>query len=131
MTSVWDDPEIQVVNEYVKFEAVGDKVVGDVISVSKHTFAAEGNKPAKTVASIVIRTDDGADVTLNAGQVKLAEALNEARPEAGDRLSIEFVRVENRGGGKRVKPSDAKPSGGGARARGAVGVEVDTRNAPS
>ena len=57
MTSVWDDPEIQVVNEYVKFEAVGDKVVGDVISVSKHTFAAEGNKPAKTVASIVIRTD--------------------------------------------------------------------------
>ena len=128
MTSVWDDPEIQVVNEYVKFEAVGDKVVGDVISVSKHTFAAEGNKPAKTVASIVIRTDDGADVTLNAGQVKLAEALNEARPEAGDRLSIEFVRVENRGGGKTMKHFDVKHSAGGAK--GTVAVEVDTSNDP-
>lgn len=123
MTSVWDDPEIQVAGDYVKFEAVGDKVVGDVIAVSKHTFP-----DGKTAAKVVIRDDDGTDRTLTAGQMKLAEKLIELRPAAGDRISIEFTSIEKRPGGKTMKHFDVKHTAGGAK--GTVAVEVDGAEEP-
>jgi hypothetical protein len=119
--SIWDDPELSSGGEYVKFEAVGDEVTGDVLRVGKHTFP-----DGKVAAEVVIRTDDGQDRTLTAGQVKLAAALKEQRPDAGDRIRVVFTEVEKRPGGKTMKHFDVKVLKGQAKGTAAAEESDDS-----
>jgi len=52
--SIWDDPELAVVNEYAKFEAIGDRVSGNITGVFAHRF-----DDGKVVPKIMLETDDG------------------------------------------------------------------------
>lgn len=98
--SVWDDPELRVVNEYAKFENVGDTVTGKVTGVYAHRF-----DDGKVVPKIMLDTAWG-EVALTAGQVRLKQALSEKRPEVGDELTVTMTEVEKRAGGKTLKHFD-------------------------
>lgn len=98
--SVWDDPTIRSTGDYVRFDAVGDSVAGEIVAISVHTF-----EDGKRAPKLVIRTDDG-ERTLTAGQMQLLAKLAEARPEVGDRIAIVHTGVERRSGGKTLKQFD-------------------------
>lgn len=98
MTDIWDDPELAIGGEFVKFEEPGDSVTGDILAIGKHTFP-----DGKVAAKLIIRDDEGEERTLTAGQVQLASKLREARPEPGDRIRIVFTETEKRSGGKTLK----------------------------
>lgn len=97
-TSVWDDPEIKAGGEFVKFESVGDTVSGTITAVRAHRF-----DDGKVVPQVLLTTDDGEERTMTAGQVQLKAKLAEARPEAGDHLTVTLTEVEKRAGGKTLK----------------------------
>lgn len=101
--TVWDDPDLKVNSDFVKFETVGDKVAGTITAIRKHRF--DDNSVA---AQILLTTDDGEEKTLTAGQVRLKLALAEARPEVGDHITVTLTQVEKRGGGKTLKHFDVK-----------------------
>lgn len=109
MTSVWDDPEIAVANDYVKFENVGDFVSGTVTAVQVHRF-----DDGKVAPKLIIETDEGDEKALTAGQVKLRAALSEQRPEAGDHIKVTFTEEEKRPGGKTLKHFNVEVTRGGA-----------------
>jgi hypothetical protein len=98
MGSVWDDPEFRNSGNFFKFETTGDKIVGTIEAIRKHTFS-----DGKAVPQLFIRTDGGEEITVSAGQVLLQRELAEKRPEAGDRIAIELTGVEQRPGGKTLK----------------------------
>jgi hypothetical protein len=98
--SIWDDPELAVVNEYAKFEAIGDRVSGNITGVFAHRF-----DDGKVVPKIMLETDDG-EIALTAGQVRLKAALAEQRPEVGDNLTVTLTEIEKRAGGKTLKHFD-------------------------
>lgn len=100
-TSVWDDPELRVGGEFVKFENVGDTVSGTVTAVRAHRFDDGSVAP-----QVLLATDDGEERTITAGQVRLKAALAEQRPEAGDHLTVTFTQNEKRAGGKTLKHFD-------------------------
>ena len=110
MTSVWDDPTIRPSGDYVRFETVGDTLVGDVIGLGIHEFP-DGKRAAK----LIVRDDEGEERTLTAGQVQLASKLAEARPEVGDRIKIVYTENEKRSGGKTLKHFDVSVKKGGAK----------------
>jgi hypothetical protein len=96
--SIWDNPEFKSDGgTYVNFEKIGDCVEGTVLSVGLQTW-----KDGTIAPKIVVHTLAG-EKTLTAGQVRLKMALAEKRPEQGDYLSVKFVAVEDRGGGKTLK----------------------------
>jgi hypothetical protein len=105
--SVWDSPDLKSNDNYVKFEQVGDTVSGTVQAVRAHTF-----DDGKTVAQILLTTDDGEETTLTAGQVRLKAALVEQRPDVGDHLSVKLTQIEKRGGGKTLKHFDVNVTRG-------------------
>ena len=98
--SIWDDPELAVVNDYVKFDAIGDTVTGNITGVFAHRF-----DDGKVVPKIMLETDDG-EIALTAGQVRLKAALAEQRPEVGDNLTVTLTEIEKRAGGKTLKHFD-------------------------
>lgn len=98
--SIWDDPELRVNSDYIRFEQVGDTVTGTVLSVRAHRF-----DDGKVVPQILLDTVDG-ERTLTAGQVRLKALLAEQRPEAGDSLSVTLTNIEKRAGGKTLKDFD-------------------------
>lgn len=106
--SIYDDPDVRVGGEYVKFENVGDSVVGTVLSVGKHTF-----EDGKVAIKLLIDTDEG-EKTLTAGQIQLAAKLQEVRPIVGEIVSIKFTGVEKRTGGKTLKLFEVKKKPGKA-----------------
>lgn len=108
--SIWDDPALASSSDFVRFENPGDSVVGDVLNVGLHTWP-----DGKVSAQLTIRTDDGNDVTMTAGQVRLAAALRDEKPETGDRIKVVFTEIEKRPGGKTMKHFDVQVSKGGAK----------------
>lgn len=96
--SIWDDPELKPAGNYVSFENPGDKVTGTILAIRKHQFP-----DGKVAAELILRKDDGEEVTVTAGQVMLARKLAELRPAEGDRIGIQFTQVEKRDGGKTLK----------------------------
>lgn len=96
--SLWDDKEVVSSGNFVKFDNVGDGVSGTITALTKHTF-----DDGKVAPKLEITQDDGEEVTLTAGQVRLKNALAEERPEVGDHISIKFTQNESRGGGKTLK----------------------------
>lgn len=109
--SVWDDPEIREGGEFVKFETVGDTISGTITAVRSHRF-----DDGKVVPQILLTTDDGAEKTMTAGQVRLKAALAAERPEAGDHLTVTFTQIEKRAGGKTLKHFDVTVRRAGAPA---------------
>lgn len=102
-TSIWDDREVIPANEFVRFEAEGDTVSGTITGITKHRF--DDGSP---VPQLAITTDDGREVTVTAGQIRLKMALAELRPNVGDHVAIRLTRIEKRTGGKTLKHFDVK-----------------------
>jgi uncharacterized protein YhfF len=106
MASIYDDPDVRIGGDFIKFENVGDSVTGTVLSVGKHTFP-----DGKVAIKLIIDTDDG-EKTLTAGQIQLAQKLQELRPEVGEIVSIKHTGVEKRAAGKTMKLFDVKKKAG-------------------
>ena len=97
MTSVWDEPSMQVGGDYVKFEKVGDTVAGVIIEVTAKRWDDGSISP-----QLLLDCGD-ATKTVTAGQVRLKAALAEQRPERGDHVTITLTDIERRSGGKTLK----------------------------
>lgn len=110
MSSVWDDPSMQVGGDYVKFEKIGDSITGTIIEVTAKRWDDGSISP-----QLLLDTAEGTK-TVTAGQVRLKAALAEQRPEKGDRISITLSDVERRSGGKTLKHFDVTVTRAGAAA---------------
>lgn len=109
--SVWDDPDLRVGGEFVKFENVGDTVTGTVNAVRAHRFDDGSVAP-----QVLITTDTGEERTITAGQVRLKAELAAQRPEPGDHITITHTEVEKRSGGKTLKHFTVQVNRGGQTA---------------
>lgn len=114
-TSVWDDPDLRVGGEFVKFENVGDTVSGTVNAVRAHRFDDGSVAP-----QVLLTTDDGEERTVTAGQVRLKAELAAQRPEPGDHITITHTDVEKRSGGKTLKHFTVQVTRGGKPAAAAT-----------
>ncbi|CAB5216887.1 hypothetical protein UFOVP199_2 [uncultured Caudovirales phage] len=95
--SIWDNPDMKVNSDFIKFENPGDTVTGTVVSIRAHQF-----DDGKVVPQIILNTADG-ERTVTAGQVQLKALLADKRPEVGDTLTITHTEIEKRSGGKTLK----------------------------
>ncbi|WP_269939050.1 hypothetical protein [Arthrobacter sp. HY1533] len=96
--SVWDDPSMKVGGNYVTFDNPGDFVSGTISLIRPHVF-----NDGSVAAQLFITTDNGEEVTVTAGQIKLKIELVRLRPEAGDHIMIRYAQKEQRAGGKTLK----------------------------
>ena len=96
--SVWDDPEIRVGGDFIKFDQPGDTVSGTIQAVRKHKFENGDVAP-----EILLVTDQGEEKSVTAGQIRLKNELALQRPEAGDHIVITLTQIEPRAGGKSLK----------------------------
>lgn len=117
--SVWDEPDMRPDSNFVKFETIGDKVVGDIDGITIHTFP-DGKRAPK----LFIRDDSGEVQTLTAGQFELKTKLAELRPDVGDRIAIVYTASEKLEGGKTLKRFDVTVKRGGATAPVPVAAAV-------
>jgi hypothetical protein len=109
--SIWDNPEMKVGGDYIKFENVGDTITGTVLSVGAHKWDDGTVSP-----QVLLETPEGEEKTITAGQIRLKAALAEKRPEVGDTLTVTYTELEKRQGGKTLKHfavDVVKGSGGG------------------
>lgn len=109
--SVWDDPDLRVGGEFVKFENVGDTISGTINAVRAHRFDDGSVAP-----QILLTSDSGEERTVTAGQVRLKAELATQRPEPGDHVTITHTEVEKRSGGKTLKHFTVSVNRGGAAA---------------
>lgn len=105
--SIWDDPEMKVGGDYIKFETVGESITGKVLSVGAHRWDDGSVSP-----QVLLLTDSGEEKTITAGQIRLKAALAEQRPEVGDTLTVTYTELEKRAGGKTLKHFDVKVNKG-------------------
>lgn len=98
--SIWDNPEMSVGGDYIKFDAVGDTVTGKVLVLGIKRWDDGSVAP-----QMVLDTADG-ERTLTAGQVRLKAELAEKRPEEGDTITVTLASIEKRTGGKTLKHFD-------------------------
>lgn len=108
--SVWDDPDLRVGGEFVKFEAVGDTISGTVNAVRAHRF-----EDGSVAPQVLVTTDDGEERTITAGQVRLKAELATQRPEPGDHIKVTFTDIEKRSGGKTLKHFSVEVTRGGGQ----------------
>jgi hypothetical protein len=99
--SIWDDPDMKVNNDFIKFENPGDTVTGTIVTIRPHRFDDGSVAP-----QILLQLQDGTEKTLTAGQVRLKALLAQERPEAGERITITYTNEEKRSGGKTLKHFD-------------------------
>jgi uncharacterized protein YhfF len=100
--SIWDDPELKINSDYIKFENPGDNATGTIVAIRAHKFD-DGN----VVPQIILNTADG-EKTVTAGQMQLKALLAEKRPNVGDNITITFTEIEKRSGGKTLKKFDVQ-----------------------
>ena len=100
--SIWDDPELKINSDYIKFENPGDTAKGVIVAIRAHKFE-DGN----VVPQIILNTAEG-EKTLTAGQLQLKAMLAEKRPNVGDHITIVFTEIEKRSGGKTLKKFDVQ-----------------------
>lgn len=110
---IWDDPDLQQNDDYVKFEKVGDSLKAVILKIGKKEWP-----DGKTDPQLLVRTKDG-ERTLTAGQARLKAQLVELRPQVGDGLSITLTKIEPRGGGKTLKHFDVQVIKPGQQAQAA------------
>lgn len=82
--------------DFVKFENIGDNVVG-IIKDIREGRDFNGNPCPLLVLEV---SDDGDEKTLTAGQVLLKAALAEMSPQVGDRIRITYSGVSEAKPGK-------------------------------
>jgi hypothetical protein len=111
--SVWDDPSMKVGGNYVTFENPGDFVSGTIILIRPHVF-----DDGSVAAQLFLTTDNGEEVTVTAGQIKLKLELVRLRPEAGDHIMIRYTQKEQRAGGKTLKHFEVQVQPGQAQQGG-------------
>ena len=97
MTSIWDNPEINVIKKYVTFENVGDSVEGTITDIGLQSW-----EDGTVTPKITLDTEEGTRI-ITAGQVRLRIALAEKRPEVGDYLRVSLIGIEDRSEGKFLK----------------------------
>jgi hypothetical protein len=105
--SIWDDPELQISDDYVKFENPGDTITGIITAILIHRF------DDKAVPQVIVKTPDGRDRTITGGQARLKALLAEKRPEVGDTITITMTNIEKRNGGKTLKHFELEVGGAG------------------
>jgi hypothetical protein len=111
--SVWDDASLApATSSYAKFVEVGDKVEGTIATLGKHTFP-----DGKACVQIEFVEPDAPILT--AGQVMLASALFQLRPEVGEKLSVELTAIVPRSG-KTIKQFAVKVTGKDGKTRTAA-----------
>lgn len=74
--------------EFMKFDEVGDQIVG-VIKVVREGKDFNRNP----CPELVLETEDGEEKTVTAGQTMLKAALAEKRPSEGDKIRIVYSGV--------------------------------------
>jgi hypothetical protein len=116
--SIWDDPELKINSDYIKFENPGDTASGTIVAIRAHKFD-DGN----VVPQIILNTADG-EKTVTAGQMQLKAMLADKRPNVGDTITITFTEVEKRSGGKTLKKFDVQV--GAQHATAAAATAGDT-----
>lgn len=86
MGSIWDDEDVQPTGgDFVKFNEVGDTVIGTITAIRKQRF--EDSDGVTYAPQLDLDTADG-ERTLTAGAVKLRQLFIEQRPEVGDRIKV-------------------------------------------
>lgn len=95
--SIWDDADLKVNDDYIKFDSVGDTVTGKIVSIRKHTF-----EDGKAVPQLLLDVN-GEEKTMTAGQIRLKAELAEKRPGVGDVITVTLSDIEKRAGGKTLK----------------------------
>lgn len=125
MSSVWDDPDLRVGGDYVKFNQVGDSVAGIVSAVRAHRFESGDVAP-----QVLLTTDAGEEKTVTGGAIRLKAALAEQRPEPGDHITITLSDEEKRAGGKTLRHWDVKVNRGGAPAGPAAQPQAAQQEQP-
>ena len=120
MKSVWDDEDMKVGGDFIKFDDINDTVTGTITAIRKHVWA-DGSASPQLFLMV-----DGEEKTLTAGQIRLKAALAEQRPDVGDTLTVTLKDIEKRAGGKTLKIFDvAVTRAGGAPAAPAAPVTAD------
>lgn len=97
MSDFWNDPDLTVGGDYIKFDEPGTTIAGKVLSISKYDWGDGTYAP-----QLILDTDDG-EKTVTAGQVRLKALLAETKPQPGDVITIVYVGTEPRPGGKTLK----------------------------
>ena len=100
--SIWDDPDMKVADDYVKFDTVGATVTGRIIASRIHRWD-DGSASPQLLLDV-----NGEEKSLTAGQVRLKAALAEQRPEPGDTITVTLTDIEKRSGGKTLKHFDVQ-----------------------
>lgn len=96
MPGFWDDPDVKVSTDWMKFDSVGDTVEGTIAKLGKKVW------PDGSVGiEISFKEEDVPAVT--ASQVLLKTALFNLKPEAGDHIAIALSAIDKRPGGKTLK----------------------------
>jgi len=108
--SVWDDPEIKVVSDYVKFNEPGDHVQGVITAVQIHRWD-DGSACPKV---LLIDDATGEETSFTAGQYRLKAALSEQRPGEGDHIAVTYKGEIKLSGGKSAKDFDVVTTRKGA-----------------
>lgn len=96
--SIWDDPELKTAGNFMKFDNVGDSVTGRINAIRRQRFDDGTMCP-----QLLLTQEDGTEVAVTCGQIRLKMALVEQRPEEGDDIRITLAQVERRAGGKTLK----------------------------
>jgi hypothetical protein len=73
---------------FASFKEVGDTVVGTITAIRKGQDFNSNVCP-----ELVLRTDEGDELIVTAGQKMLAAALATERPSVGDRIGIKYSGV--------------------------------------
>lgn len=100
--SIWDDPDMKMADDYVKFDTVGATVTGRIITSRIHRWD-DGTASPQLLLDV-----NGEEKSLTAGQVRLKAALAEQRPEPGDIITVTLTDIEKRSGGKTLKHFDVQ-----------------------
>ncbi len=90
----FDWNEYKSTGDWVTFDSVGDKVVGQVLAIR---VGKDFN--GQPCPELVLRTDEG-DKTLTAGQKVLKARLAEEQPQVGDRIAVVYSGVGDAKPGK-------------------------------
>lgn len=89
----WD--EFAQTGDWVRFDQVGDGVVGVIKAIRQGTDFNQNPCP-----ELILETDGGEEKTVTAGQVLLKSALAEKRPNVGDKIRIVYSGIGDAKPGK-------------------------------
>jgi hypothetical protein len=90
MPDIYDDPDIKTASDFpdqVRFERVGDKVRGRVLTVEKI------NTRFGPTLKYTLLNDKGDTISMLAGSVNLKGQMLELKPRMGDVIDVELIEL--------------------------------------